>query len=96
MKHACPHYFLNKSFDTLICCLFNCLAIPCKLPQTDVKRAQMSNETKNLYRSGETIVLGCKPGYRVVGNATLECNEGNWTKSEFYCESEFIYIMSRA
>ena len=41
---------------------------------------------KNLYRSGETIVLGCIPGYRVVGNGTRECDEGNWTKIDFYCE----------
>ena len=65
---------------------FSFLAIRCKSPKDTTKYAVAPKEMKNLYRSGETIVLGCLPGYRVVGNGTRECDEGNWTKIDFYCE----------
>ncbi len=63
------------------------LAIPCKPPEIAPQYAQAPKESKGLYRSGETIEFGCEPGYRVVGNGTRECNEGNWTTIDFYCES---------
>lgn len=65
---------------------FSFLAIPCKPPEITTNYALAPKEMKNLYRSGETIALGCIPGYRVVGNGTRECDEGNWTKIDFYCE----------
>ena len=75
----------------LIYCLFYFLAIPCtKLPQTDVARAQLPKKTKALYRSGETFDFECQPGYKVTRNATAECNEGNWSKTDFYCKSVFL------
>lgn len=71
---------------------FPYLAIPCKPPKIAPKYAQAPNESKSLYRSGETIEFGCQPGYRVVGNGTRECNEGNWTTIDFYCESKFVRL----
>ncbi|PFX29109.1 Fibulin-5 [Stylophora pistillata] len=63
------------------------LSIPCiKPPQTEVARAQMPNNIKSLHHAGETVDFECQPGYKVVGNATAECNEGNWTETDFYCE----------
>ncbi|XP_022784918.1 uncharacterized protein LOC111325373 [Stylophora pistillata] len=60
---------------------------PCtKPPKTDVVHAQLPNNIKTLHRSGQTFDFECQPGYKVVGNTTTECNEGNWTKTDFYCE----------
>lgn len=63
------------------------MSIPCtKPPQALVKRAQLPKNIKTLHRSGETLDFECQPGYKVAGNATTECNEGKWTKTDFYCE----------
>lgn len=66
------------------------LAMSCESPEITTKYALAPKEMQKLYRSGETITLGCIPGYRVVGNGTRECNEGNWTKIDFYCERKHI------
>lgn len=63
------------------------LAIPCKPPENSTKNVQVPNDRK-LYRTGETIALGCKIGYKGIGNSTQECDEGNWTTTDFYCESK--------
>jgi len=62
------------------------ISIPCKPPEITTQRIQALKETNNRYRTGETIVLGCEVGYRGIGNGTRECNEGNWTTQDFYCE----------
>ncbi|KAL9986757.1 hypothetical protein ACROYT_G000947 [Oculina patagonica] len=62
------------------------ISIPCRRPEIATQYAQAPNGFKSLYRSGETIEFGCEPGYRVVGNGTQQCNEGNWTTIDFYCE----------
>ena len=75
---------MSLAFDALS----SFLAIPCKPPRIVTKHAQAQKEMKSPYRSGETVVFGCKPGYRVVENGTQECNEGNWTALDFNCESK--------
>ena len=62
----------------------------CKSPETTTKYALAPKDMKELYRNGETIVLGCILGYRVVGNATQRCDKGKWTKTDFYCERKYI------
>ncbi|CAH3046254.1 unnamed protein product, partial [Porites evermanni] len=62
------------------------LAIPCNLSNVTIKHAQVPQEVKKRYRTGETFVLGCQSGYKPVGNGSQECNEGNWTTQKFYCE----------
>ena len=69
------------------------LAIPCNLSNVTVKHTTVPREPKNRYRTGETFALGCQIGYKPVGNGTQECNEGNWTTQEFYCESEYVFII---
>ena len=54
----------------------------------------MPNNAETLHHSGETLDFECQPGYKVVGNATVECNEGNWTEVDFSCESKFEYNLS--
>ena len=54
----------------------------------------MPNNAETLHYSGETLDFECQPGYKVVGNATVECNEGNWTEVDFSCESKFEYNLS--
>ena len=79
----------------MTCFLFFLSAIPCiKPPQTEVARAQMPNNIKSLHHAGETVDFECQPGYKVVGNAIAECNEGNWTETDFYCESKFVENLS--
>lgn len=73
---------------------FSFPAMSCKSPEITTKYALAPEDIKKLYRSGETIVLGCIPGYRVVGNATQACDEGNWTKSDFYCERKYVCFYS--
>lgn len=68
------------------------LAIPCNLSNVTIKHAQVPQEVKKRYRTGETFVLGCQSGYKPVGNGSQECNEGNWTTQKFYCESEYIFL----
>ena len=77
---------LNFCKPVLFVFFFSFLAIPCKPPEVITKYALAPKKMKNLYRSGETIVLGCKLGYRVVDKETREREEGNWTKIDFYCE----------
>lgn len=73
-------------------CFLLHIAIPCKQPKFTTKYAQAPTEMKNLYRSGEAVVFGCEPGYRVVGNGTRECNEGNWMITSFNCESKYMSV----
>ena len=68
------------------------LAIPCVLSNVSVEHAQVLQERKKRYRTGETIMLGCQSGYKPVGNGSLKCNEGNWTTQEFSCKSEYPFI----
>lgn len=62
------------------------ISIPCKPPNTTTKHVQALKENKHRYRTGEHIELRCAVGYKGVGNGTRECNEGNWTTTDFYCE----------
>lgn len=84
---------MTLRFSKPISCSFFVLAIPCKLPENSTKNAQGPKERKHLYRTGETITLGCEIGYKGIGNGTQECNEGNWTTTDFYCESKLRYFI---
>lgn len=84
VKSALLNYFVT--FNIVAIFLFF-LAIPCKPPNT-TKHVKSLNESTNQYRTGDKIVLECKPGYRGIGNGTVECYEGNWTSQGFFCESK--------
>ena len=76
--------------------MFFILAIPCRPLIPTIKNAQPPSQKKQLYRSGETIEVQCENGYRGIGNATWECNEGNWTSTtDFYCQSKSKYIIRK-
>jgi len=63
-----------------------CESATCKLPEMNIKHIQVAKRTKNRYRTGQIIVLGCKVGYKGIGNGRVQCNEGKWTTTSFYCE----------
>ena len=75
-----------------ISCFPYFVAIPCNISNVTIKHAQVPENGKTRYRTGETFVLGCQIGYKSVGNGSRECNEGNWTTQEFYCESKYSCI----
>lgn len=83
-KVNCQCFFFFVSYFTL--------AIPCKPPDITTKEIQLPKERKNRYHSGETISFGCKVGYKGIGNATRQCNEGHWTTKNFYCESKLSLL----
>lgn len=54
----------------------------------------MPSNAEILHYSGETLDFECQPGYKVVGNATVECHQGNWTEVDFSCESKSEHNLS--
>ena len=65
------------------------LAATCRPLMPTTKNVQSPREKKQLYRSGDIIVLERKNGFRGIGNATRECKKGKWTSAtDFYCKSK--------
>lgn len=76
----------------VISCFHYFVAIPCNLSNLTIKQAQVQENGKTRYHTGETLLLGCQISYKSVGNGSRECYEGHWTTQDFFCESEYSCI----